>query len=1184
MTAQTRSRFRVTVLGPFEVCRDDASLDAGSWQRSVQTLLKLLVTSPERRRLRDEVVDVLWPDATPEAGASNLRYVLSLLRRHLRGGDPSPILADRSWISLNPGYTWAIDLARFEDLTAQGASNRETMDELAALYQGEPLVEDRYEDWAAPLRAHIQRLWQETCRRFAHTLHQREQLEPALLWAERALAADPVDEESFQQVLKLLILLGRRTEAMKRFRQFEQQLRSELDLEPSPETAALVSRAREPEEVAIRPRVEQEESPPRTSRVEVPQQALPAGAYLGALPSTPLVARREELSRALVAVDTAAQGSGRLVLLAGEPGVGKTRLAQEVTAALHERGFLIAAGRCYQPEQVVPYYPFLDVLGELYRLLPPQVREEVVRRWPYLARLLPELQGAGRKAAAPIGEIDGQDEPLLIRSVAGFLETVAADRGLAVLLDDLHWSDSASVKLLLHLARHTRASPVFLLGTYRDLEVTYDHPLHGALVDLGREALLEKIALERLDAEATGALIAGALGDAAIPPGLVEIVHGPTGGNPFFIQEVLRSMVEGGDLMRTDGRWERRQRSEIRVPEGVRGVIGQRLSRLREETRGVLFAGSVLGQTFRFEEVEQVSGRAEEQVESALEEASRAGLVRETHPDVYAFSHALAQQAVYGEMTGRKQRRLHLLAAETLEGQQDRERRAAEIASHFLRAGEKGRSIPYSMLAGDAARDVFAHTEAEAHYRSALEAAEEIGSAGQEAEALEKLAATLVTRGGYQEAEECAQRSLSVFRSIDDTDGEMRAATQLSRASIAQGRAREAVAVCRRLLESLDKPPTSASLAMLYLQLGESQHYLGDYEQALHSSEEATKTAQILDDQRLLVQAELLRILEMYQLGRQWKLHLALEAPLRRAEEKNDLFLQANLLLMLGLETAYQGELGAAREYRERQVDVARRIGSPAHLAGALTALGSSLFLLGDWQQARASMEEALQIGRSIDKMGVLVVPLLDLGHLTVCEGDWEAGEALLREAVELAEQGGDLGFLRFANLFLANLDLLRAKPQAVIERLTPLIDRSGNEEPGATPLLPPLAQAYLDLGEVDRAERVAEDACRRTAESGNRIDLLPALLGRAGVLAKQERWDEARASIEEAVDLGRQMTFPAGEALALHRWGTLESLAGNLERAHSYLLQARAIYHRLGAREDVERIDETLEQLRPAG
>lgn len=1187
------SRFRVSVLGSFEVWREDRPLGAAGWQRSAGTLLKLLVTSREQRRLRDEVIDTLWPDATPEGGANNLRYVLSVLRRHLGGGDPSPILADRTWVRLNPVHAWDIDLARFEELAGRAAGDSGVMEELAALYRVEPLIEDRYEDWATPLRAHIQRTWLQTCRRCAEALRARRELEPALLWLERALETEPLDEGDFQQVLQILIESGRRSEAMKRFQEFEKRLRSELGIEPSPETHALLSRARDWRENPVGPPARRQSHSRSEQSTACSSRSLPPGAYLGALPTIPLVSRQEELRRLMAGIDGALEGRGRLMLLAGEPGVGKTRLAQEVTTALHQRGFTVAAGRCYEPESAVPYYPFLDVLAEMTRLAPQELRAEIPGRWPYLLRLLPELQPVGmglppassrpirtRSLATTIAPPVDQDEPLLIRAVAGFLGAAAGAVPLAILLDDLHWSDSASMKLLLHLARHSGGQRLFLLGTYRDLDVPPDHPLHGALIDLGRERLMEKIALARLNSEGTEALISEMLDGATLPPGLVEVVHRPADGNPFFVGEVVRSMLEEGDLVRKNGEWQWRQRSDTRVPESVRAVLGQRLSRLPEETRAVLSAASVLGQTFCFEEVERVSGLPEAGVEAALEEATRAGLVRETRPDVYAFSHVLAQRAVYTEMTGRKQRRLHLVAAETIEAGPERERRAVEIASHFIQAGKSARAIPYSILAGDAARDVFAHTEAERHFRSAVEASQEIGDTAHEAAALERLAATLLRQARYPDAEVCAREAGEMFRRLGDQEGEAQATCRLSETLQVQGRQRDALAALQALTNSMDVPSASSAMVQLYMRQSELAMELGQHEHQGEMAGMAVQIAKALGDRRLLHRAELSQQGALWFMGRPNHVFGVFKEYVRILEEDGDLVQIAELAAPFALMAMLRGELQFSKEYGERALNVARQIGDPRMFPTALSQVAISLFLLGDWQAARAHLERAIAMTRSIDAATDLTIMLCNLGHLAVCEGDWDAGEALLREAVTVIQGTDARDSNQLPHLFLANLDLLRGDPRAAIQRLTPLLDRSGYEELSGTPLLPPLAHAYLDLGDVERAELLIRDALRRTESNGNRLDGVAALLVHADVLQKQGRQAESRATLRDVVRHAREMSFPAAEAEAVFKLGSLELESGDLDAARSSIIQAREIWKRLGARKDVERTGKVLAKL----
>jgi len=411
------------------------------------------------------------------------------------------------------------------------------------------------------------------------------------------------------------------------------------------------------------------------------ESPLPIGGFLGALPAGPLVARDDEVRRVMSAVHAVAGGSGRLVLLVGEPGVGKTRLAQEVTLAVRNRGFLVASGRCYAPQQVVPYYPFLEALATAYAAAPSGIRTSTQHRWPYLARLLPDQLGP-----APTSSSEGQEEQQrLLRAVTGFLVAIAAEMPVALLLDDLHWADSATLDLLQHLARHTRAHRVLLLGTHRDLEVGRQRLLEQALRDLTREQLVERIEVRRLGQDETAALMAASFGETGMSKEFAGLVHEHTQGNPFFTQEVLRALVERGDVYRVNGGWSRRDVTEIEVPESIRSAIRERVSRLSDGTQAVLHEASVLGHTFAFDDLQALTGHSEDEVDAALEECDAAGLLRETGRETYGFNHVLTQQALYTDLSARRRRKLHLAAGEALERLYTNQAtdHAAELAHHF---------------------------------------------------------------------------------------------------------------------------------------------------------------------------------------------------------------------------------------------------------------------------------------------------------------------------------------------------------------------------------------------------------------------------------------------------------------------------------------------------------------------
>jgi serine/threonine-protein kinase len=278
------------------------------------------------------------------------------------------------------------------------------------------------------------------------------------------------------------------------------------------------------------------------------QVQLPIGNYLGALPHGPLVAREEELARLQFALDTVEAGAGQLVLLAGESGIGKTRLAQEVSLRARSRRFVVAVGSCYGHSQASPLYPFVEALPQAYESAPPAFRSEVPDRWPVLKSLLPVQPGVPTNALPTSLEQQG-----LTQAVTGFLAALSSTRPVALLVDDLQWADQPTLVLLQRLAHRTRAHRVLILGTYRDTELDKDHPVRQAVHDLTREHLLERITLGRLTVEGTAAMVASVVGETGGVSEFAEFVHRRTKGNPSYIDTMLRALGGHYRLVREIG-------------------------------------------------------------------------------------------------------------------------------------------------------------------------------------------------------------------------------------------------------------------------------------------------------------------------------------------------------------------------------------------------------------------------------------------------------------------------------------------------------------------------------------------------------------------------------------------------------------------------------------------------------
>ena len=349
---------------------------------------------------------------------------------------------------------------------------------------------------------------------------------------------------------------------------------------------------------------------------------------LGPAERTPLAGREEEMADLRRLLDQALGGRGGMALIGGEPGLGKTRLAEEILEEASGRGFLALTGRCYEMEGAPPYMPLVEILQTAAKVVPPEVfREALGDAAGEVARLLPELGRLFADIPVPVDMPPEQARRYLLNSLRDFFDRTSRRRPLILLLDDLHWADESTLLLLQHTAERLDEMPAVIIGTYRDVELDVGRPLAKTLDWLLRHRLAHRVALRRLGEAGIRDMLGGMAGQAP-PDALVKVIYSETEGNPFFVEEVFRHLSEEGRLLNDEGGFRADLViDELDVPEGVRLVIGRRLQRLEEDTRKVLSAAAVLGRSFEYELVRAMDGLSDDQVLDAVEEAERARLI-----------------------------------------------------------------------------------------------------------------------------------------------------------------------------------------------------------------------------------------------------------------------------------------------------------------------------------------------------------------------------------------------------------------------------------------------------------------------------------------------------------------------------------------------------------------------------
>jgi eukaryotic-like serine/threonine-protein kinase len=430
------------------------------------------------------------------------------------------------------------------------------------------------------------------------------------------------------------------------------------------------------------------------------------------LSGSPLVGRESELSRLLDRLDAAASGHGGLVLLGGEPGVGKTRLSEDVMREGNARRFLALAGHCHE-SGTTPYGPFVELFEQLLRAIPDdQLRDLFGADAAELARLVPKVHRFvdGMPPSAP-REPD-QQRRALFSAIADILRRLATRQPLVLLLDDLHWGDEATIALLQHIVPQLTELPVLCLGTYRDVTTDMGPPFERELAIFVRQERTLLLPIRSLTRDAVGELLA-ACARREPPPDFVDTVFHQTAGNPFFVRELYQHLAEDGHLLNDDGSWKRGLTIDaLDVPEGVRLVIGRRLSRLSEPTQRMLTTAALMGRYFELRLVEAMGPVEGDAFLDAVEEAEGAKLVsalRGSRETRYAFAHELIRNTLLSRLSLPRRQRLHARAATVMEsvyGAAALPSHAPEMAYHLVEAGpasDEAQAIHYLTLASDQA-------------------------------------------------------------------------------------------------------------------------------------------------------------------------------------------------------------------------------------------------------------------------------------------------------------------------------------------------------------------------------------------------------------------------------------------------------------------------------------------------
>ena len=692
------------------------------------------------------------------------------------------------------------------------------------------------------------------------------------------------------------------------------------------------------------------------------------------------VGRERELGELLAGFADTAAGTGRLFMVVGEPGIGKTRLALELAAHAAVRGGRILWGRCWEGGGAPAYWPWVQAIRTYVRNIDADsMRAQVGSHAAYLAHLVPELSARIPEWSAAAGAISLESEHArfqLFDAVTGFLRNAAARQPLVLVLDDIHAADQPSLLLLHFVARELRDLPLLVITTYREVEVRRTSWRAVLLGELARES--RRIPLRGLSAEAVARFIARSAQQAP-PPALVDAVYEATAGNPFFIDEVVRLLAAEGRLQQPDqlGTW----LGSFRVPDAVREAIHRRLDPLSAEVREVLSTASVIGREFEQAPLQHVCGLPSDRLLDILADVAAVGLLIEVPGTVgrYAFSHALVRETLYDDLPPAHRVVLHRRIGEALEltHRADLEPHLAKLAHHFVLAaggGDVTKAVDYAARAGKRALTLLAYEDAASWYERALQVVEtaEVDRAVRcklllrLGEAQQKSGETVKARATFQEA-------ARVARTLDAAEPLARAAIGMAAAGAETGVVdAPLVSLLEEALQTLPRTDSVLRTAVLS-RLAVALYFSKADERRAAFSQQAVEMARRLGNTAALAAALLTRHFALWGPGNvEERLRLATEL-LRVGERAGipEIVIEGHDWRIIDM--LEMGDVHAARAETEAYARVAEQLRLPryrwhATLLRAMFALAEGRFAEGEqlahdalMQGQRAEVQNALQ-------------------------------------------------------------------------------------------------------------------------------------------------------------------------------------------------------------------------------